>query len=117
MALKTVKFLGTTLTALALATALNGCASVSGQTTLERDYDFTRMQNMTMVFYREFLSNEKITNNFKKELRNSECVMRSLTRAIPGAYAGLRTEWTVDVLRECSFNAAVLNTGTLVLSN
>ena len=70
MALKTVKFLGTTLTALALATALNGCASVSGQTTLERDYDFTRMQNMTMVFYREFLSNEKITNNFKKEFPN-----------------------------------------------
>lgn len=93
------------------------CSSVSGQTNFNRDYSFTHMQNMTMIFYREFLSNEKITNNFKKELRNSECVMRSLTRALPGAYAGLRTEWTVDVLRDCSYNAAVLNTGALVISN
>lgn len=101
---------------LAALVVAGGCA-VSGQVGEGRAFSITQMEGYTALYYREFYTNEKISNNAKQDLRASQCVVRALTRAVDGAFAGLRTEWNVDMLRECRMNAALLDTGTFVVSN
>ncbi len=94
---------------------LTGC-SISGQKNSDRAYTYLEMRNMTSIYERELVSNEKPITTSTKEMRHSQCVMQNLTRAVNGAFAGLRTEWNVALLRECTVNAALLNTGVMISS-
>src|SRR5574344_1402161 len=105
------KFMST----LTFATILAGC-TVSGQVGDGRAFSIVQMESLTQTYYKEFVTNEKVSNNFKQDLRRTECMLRALTRSVDGAYAGLRTEWNVDMLRECRMNAALLDTGTLIIN-
>ena len=93
-----------------------GC-SISGQKNSDRAFTITEMDRMSEVYYKEFSDNHNITKSAVRELRTSQCIMRALTRSVEGAYAGMRTEWAVDITRDCSMNTAVLSHGHLLISN
>lgn len=101
--------------ALALS-SLIGC-TISGYTGGGRDFTIGQMEGMTDVYFKEFSDNHGIIPGTTPELKKSQCIMRALGRAINGAFAGMRTEWSVEVTRDCSMNATVLSNGHLVISN
>lgn len=96
---------------------LPSCAVIEHDITNKRDFTAGELEKLEATYYQEFTSNEKITNSNTKALRQTQCVMRSLTREVTGAYSSLRTEWNVDLLRTCSMNISLIGNGTLVLSN
>ncbi len=105
-----------TVAACALA-ALAAACSISGARNGDRAYNIAQMEQMSAIYFKEFSDNHNITTSAVKELRRSQCVMRALTRAVSGAFAGMRTEWAVEITRDCSMNATVLAHGHLLLSN
>lgn len=99
-----------------MAAITAGC-SISGEKSSERGFTISEMEKMSAVYHKEYSDNHNITKSAVKELRNSQCIMRALTRSVNGAFAGMRTEWAVDVTRDCSMNTAVLAHGRLLISN
>ena len=99
-----------------MAAITAGC-SISGEKSSERGFTISEMEKMSAVYHKEYSDNHNITKSAVKELRNSQCIMRAITRSVNGAFAGMRTEWAVDVTRDCSMNTAVLAHGRLLISN
>lgn len=100
-----------------LASALVSGCSISGEKNSARGFTISEMEQMSAVYHKEYSDNHNITNSAVKELRTSQCIMRALTRSVNGAYAGMRTEWAVDVTRDCNMNTVVLSHGHLLISN
>ncbi len=110
------KFFITTFVAATLFSG--GCSSqISGVKGGERGFSYLEMEKIVEDYYKEFNTLHLTVNGHKKERRTAECVIRDVTRSVAGAYAGLRTEWGVDLLRECRMDTALLSTGVLVMSN
>lgn len=101
---------------LAICAGLFGC-TISGVRGGDKNFSIEEMQRLTKTYYKEFVSNEKINDNYNKELRTNQCVIRSITRSIDGAFAGLRTEWNVDLTKNCRIDVAFIDTGTMIASN
>ncbi len=82
-----------------------------------KKFSVSELEFLEGTYYKEFNSNEKLTNNYKDPLRTTQCVMRAVTREVSGAFSSLRTEWNVDLLRSCNLNISLIGNGTLVASN
>ncbi|MGN1392750.1 MAG: M48 family metalloprotease [Succinivibrionaceae bacterium] len=95
---------------------LCGC-TVSGEKGNGKDFTYNQMNQLTNIYYTEFLSKREIIDNQKKARIAEQCVIHDLTRTIGQTYAGLRSEWTVVLTRDCSLNLALLNNGVLLSSN
>ena len=112
--MKCLKFLALAVTAGLIAT---GCNSMSGQKGGARGFDYTQMLSLTKTYHKELGTLNMTATGHKPQRRSVECHIRNLTRSVGGAFAGLRSEWRTEILRECSVNAALINDGTFIVSN
>lgn len=112
--MKSLKFLAAALLA-GLAAA--GCNSISGHKGGSRGFDYSEMSSLTAAYHKELNTLNITAKGEKSQRRAVECHIRNLTRSINGAFAGLRSEWRTEMLRECSVNAALINDGTFIVSN
>ncbi|WP_019003381.1 M48 family metalloprotease [Succinimonas amylolytica] len=112
--MKSLKFLAVSLLA---GLAVAGCNSISGHRGGSRGFDYAEMSSLTGAYHKELNTLNITVKGDKSQRRAVECHIRNLTRSINSAFAGLRSEWRTEMLRECSVNAALINDGTFIVSN